>query len=110
MCGENTGTISNCVIMATLNHWPSVNNRSIGGVVGYSPSGTISGCKLLLTKIAITGTDANICPNIGSVVGHVTSRTVLEDNIPLVTYDVDALSEAQKIHYGRGSQYGYMEP
>lgn len=110
VCGENTGTISNCVIMATLNHWPSVNNRSIGGVVGYSPSGTISGCKLLLTKIAITGTDANICPNIGSVVGHVTSRTVLEDNIPLVTYDVDALSEAQKIHYGRGSQYGYMEP
>lgn len=109
ICGENTGTLDYCYVFATLEYYPSVNNRSVGVYVGYSPSGTISN-GIAIATITVIGTDANICPNIGAVVGHIGTSTVLTMVIPLVNINVDALPEAQRVNVcSDGSRlYGYM--
>lgn len=110
ICGESSGTIENCVSVAQMDHYPSVANRSVGGIVGYAPSGSIIDCSMLLAQIKVTGSDANICPNIGAVAGHITSSTVISGGVPLILITLDALSEAQKVNCCTdGSRlYGYM--
>ena len=110
ICGESSGTIENCVSVAQMDHYPSVANRSVGGIVGYAPSGSIIDCSMLLAQINVTGSDANICPNIGAVAGHITSSTVISGGVPLILITLDALSEAQKVNCCTdGSRlYGYM--
>lgn len=110
ICGESSGTIENCVSVAQMDHYPSVANRSVGGIVGYAPSGSIIDCSMLLAQIKVTGSDANICPNIGAVAGHITSSTVISGGVPLILITLDALSEAQKVNCCTDASrlYGYM--
>lgn len=109
ICGENTGTIKNCNVFAIMEYYPSVNNRSVGGIVGYSPSGTIDNC-LMLGSITVTGADANIYPNIGPVAGHITSSTIISNITNLMTIDLDDLPSYQRVNTcSDGSRlYGYM--
>lgn len=111
ICGESSGTIENCVSVAQMDHYPSVANRSVGGIVGYAPSGSITDCTMILAQIMVTGSDANICPNIGAVAGHVTSATVISGSVPLIIITLDALTEAQKVNCctDLSRLYGYME-
>lgn len=109
ICGENIGTVDNCrVYFVTINYYPSVENRSVGGIVGYCKSGTISNCYVWFCKITIIGTDAGICPNIGSVAGHVVNRNMLINNTAGCIYELDLLTDAQKVNCGGSErQYGY---
>ena len=109
ICGENTGTIDNCIVFADMEYYPSVNNRSAGGIVGYSPSGTIVNC-LMLGDLTITGADANIYPNIGPVAGHISSSTIISNITDLLTIYLSNLPSYQRVNTcNDGSRlYGYM--
>ena len=55
ICGENIGTVDNCrVYFVTINYYPSVENRSVGGIVGYCKSGTISSAIIVRGSSAVT--------------------------------------------------------
>ena len=111
ICGENGGTVDGCkVFFVVINYYPSVANRSVGGIVGYCREGTISNCGVWGCQIMITGTDAGICPNIGSVAGHVANSNMLVNNtVFLCVIDLDALTDAQKVNCcdDNSRQYGY---
>lgn len=109
ICGENTGTINGCYVIAIMEYYPSVNNRSAGGIAGYSPSGTIGSCTLLAT-FTVTGSDANIYPNIGAVAGHITSSTSISNITNHLSINLDALPVSQRGNTcADGSRlYGYM--
>ena len=108
-CGEDTGAINGCCVIAIMEYYPRVNNRAAGGIAGYSPSGTIGSCTLLAT-FTVTSSDANIYPNIGAVAGHITSSTSIS-NIPNhLSINGDALPVSQRGNTcADGSRlYGYM--
>lgn len=61
-----------------------------------------------LCQIAIIGTDAGICPNIGSVAGHVANSNMLVNNSAGCVFELDLLTDAQKVNCGgTDRQYGY---
>lgn len=109
ICGENGGIVNDCrVCFVTINYYPSVANRSVGGIVGYCREGTISNCYVVLCKFIIIGTDAGICPNIGSVAGHVANSNMLVNNRASCTFELDLLTDSQKVNCGGSErQYGY---
>lgn len=109
ICGENGGTVDGCKVhFVVINYYPSVANRSVGGIVGYCRAGTIRNCTVWLCKIVITGTDAGICPNIGSVAGHVANSNMLVNNSAGCVFELDLLTDAQKVNCGgTDRQYGY---
>ena len=109
VCGENSGTIDDCLVhFATINYYPSVENRSVGGIVGYCKAGIISNCYVWGCSINVIGSDAGICPNIGSIAGHVANRNMLINNTDGCSFNLDALTDAQKVHWGGDDrQYGY---
>lgn len=109
ICGENGGTVDSCAVyFVVINYYPSVANRSVGGIVGYCREGTIKNCTVWLCKIAIIGTDAGICPNIGSVAGHVANSNMLVNNSAGCVFELDLLTDAQKVNCGgTDRQYGY---
>lgn len=109
ICGENGGTVDSCAVyFVVINYYPSVANRSVGGIVGYCRAGTIKDCTVWLCKIAIIGTDAGICPNIGSVAGHVANSNMLVNNTAGCVFELDLLTDAQKVNCGgTDRQYGY---
>ena len=109
ICGENGGTVDSCAVyFVVINYYPSVANRSVGGIVGYCRAGTIKDCTVWLCKIAIIGTDAGICPNIGSVAGHVANSSMLVNNTAGCVFELDLLTDAQKVNCGgTDRQYGY---
>lgn len=99
ICGENRNLISGCqVFFVTINYYPSVNDRSVGGIAGYCSAGKISDCTVWFCTINVTGTDANICPKIGSVAGHVTNKNMLVNNTAYCNVNVSKLSDAQKVN------------
>lgn len=109
ICGENRNLISGCqVFFVTINYYPSVNDRSVGGIAGYCSAGKISDCVVWLCAINVTGTDANIFPKIGSVAGHVTNKNMLVNNTAYCNVDVSKLSDAQKVNCctDNSRQYG----
>ena len=98
-CGKNSGQVESCnANLVSLEHYPSVANRSIGGVVGYCESGEIKDCYILLCMISVTGTDAGICPNIGGIAGHVANANMLVNNTNACLMDLEALTDAQKVN------------
>ena len=109
ICGENGGTVDGCKVhFVVINYYPSVANRSVGGIVGYCRAGTIRNCTVWLCKIVIIGTDAGICPNIGSVAGHVANSNMLVNNSAGCVFELDLLTDAQKVNCGgTDRQYGY---
>ena len=110
IAGESSGIVQNCTAAVEFEYYPSVNNRSLGCIVGYAPAGTIKNC-LVFSSVKITGTDANICPNIGSIVGHIAGSTIIDCEAPNVDFDMSNLSDAQKINCCTdGSRvFGYKE-
>lgn len=113
ICGTNTGVIDGCQICwAVMEHYPSVNNRSVGTAVGYCTDGTIKNCQLVFCVIEVTGCDAGIVPNIGKFIGHVTSRVQLENNVFGIIMNLNNLPEGQRGHCcaaGDDGAYGYYE-
>lgn len=98
-CGKNSGQVESCnANLVSLEHYPSVANRSIGGVVGYCESGEIKDCYILLCMISVTGTDAGICPNIGGIAGHVANVNMLVNNTNVCLMDLEVLTDAQKVN------------
>ena len=109
ICGENTGLIQDCAVVADMEYYPSVNNRSAGIIVGYSPLGTIDDC-VVFAYLTVIGADANIYPNIGVVAGHISSSTVISNITKYFDIDLDALPASQRGNTcADGSRlYGYM--
>lgn len=109
ICGTNRGTLNCCYFFATMEYYPCVSNRSVGGIVGYSPSGSIENCYVCGT-FTIIGSDANIYPNIGIVAGHITSLTVISDIIEVFTINLDELPASQRVNACADDSrlYGYM--
>lgn len=51
---------------------------------------------------------AGICPNIGSVAGHVANSNMLVNNSAGCVFELDLLTDAQKVNCGgTDRQYGY---
>lgn len=113
ICGENWGTVDECLArLAAINYYATVNNRSIGGIVGYCPAGKLTNCTTLIVGITVAGADAGIVPSMGTIVGNIKSSVVFTGNEDATIMDLEKLPESQRANSNTGvsgAQYGYRE-
>ena len=97
IAGKNTSLVSNCQVFNTeINFWEVYQGRSIGGIVGYNPDGTITDCGILNSKFIFSGYDDGEnawLPSFGYIAGAMEgdSRLVRVGKTDDVTYDFSAV-------------------
>lgn len=97
IAGKNTSLVSNCQVFNTeINFWEVYQGRSIGGIVGYNPDGTITDCGILNSKFIFSGYDDGEnawLPNFGYIAGAMEgdSRLIRVGKTDDVTYDFSAV-------------------
>lgn len=97
IAGKNTSVVSTCQVFNTeINFWEVYQGRSIGGIVGYNPDGTITDCGILNSKFIFSGYDDGEnawLPNFGYIAGAMEgdSRLVRVGKTDDVTYDFSAV-------------------
>ena len=97
IAGKNTSLVSTCQVFNTeINFWEVYQGRSIGGIVGYNPDGTITDCGILNSKFIFSGYDDGEnawLPNFGYIAGAMEgdSRLVRVGKTDDVTYDFSAV-------------------
>lgn len=97
IAGKNTLTVSSCHVLNTeINFWEVYQGRSIGGIVGYNPEGTISDCGILSSTFIFSGYDSGEnawLPNFGYIAGSMEgdSSLIRVGKTDDVTYDFSAV-------------------
>lgn len=97
IAGKNTSTVSSCHVLNTeINFWEVYQGRSIGGIVGYNPEGTISDCGILSSTFIFSGYDSGEnawLPNFGYIAGSMEgdSSLIRVGKTDDVTYDFSAV-------------------
>lgn len=97
IAGKNTSLVSTCHVLNTeINFWEVYQGRSIGGIVGYNPDGTITDCGILNSKFIFSGYESGEnawMASFGYIAGAMEgdSRLVRVGKTDDVTYDFSAV-------------------